>query len=205
MTAEITLQVGLTCPSDKICGGFTETETAIVFTYDQGSCSSTTTITTTFYNADGEEIASEVEVEESADLSKEMCCNAATDSESGLLLACDPSTEQVNVVYTYGPDGCTKTYDEQTTYTNSNGVSTTVTTQTDQTESGISAGICCDQSANSADDPLIEACSSDEPTTVVVLTFDGSDGGGCASTTTTTTIFYDTTGDEKARRVTSEE
>ena len=182
-----------------------EAEVVIVFTYDQGSCSSTTTTTTVFYDTDGEEKASEVSVEESADLSREMCCNAATDSESSLLLACDPSTEQVNVMYTYGPEGCTVTYDEQTTYANSNGVSTTVTTQTDQTESGISEGICCDQSANTADDPLIEACSSDEPTTEVVLTFDVSSEGGCASTTTTTTVFYDPSGNEKARRVTSEE
>ena len=45
---------------------------------------------------------------------------------------------------------------------NANGISNTVLTQIDQVEENIPETICCEESAASADDPLIEACESNE-------------------------------------------
>ena len=103
-------------------------------------------------------------------------------------------------MFTYGLEGCTRTYNEQTTYANNNGVSNTVITGMNLIESDISEAICCEQSDDSPDDPLIEACLSDEPETVVSFTFEQTDSGDCSSTTTTTTVYYDVNGDEKAIR-----
>ena len=69
-------------------------------------------------------------------------------------------------------------------------------------ETDLMEAVCCEQSADSPDDPLIEACTSDEPETVVEFTFNES---GCSSTTTITTVFYGPNGDEKTKRVDVEE
>ena len=81
---------------------------------------------------------------------------------------------------------------------NANGISNTVLTQTDQIEANIPEDICCEKSAASADDPLIEACESDDSKTVVVFSFEES---GCSKTTTETTVFYDLNGDVKVTQV----
>ena len=73
----------------------------------------------------------------------------------------DDDDEDVNEEFTYNLEVCTRTYDVQTTYMNANGISNSVLTQTDQIEANIPDAICCEESAASADDPLIEACKSD--------------------------------------------
>ena len=55
---------------------------------------------------------------------------------------------------------------------NANGISNTVLTQIDQIETNIPEAICCEESADSASDPLIEACESDDSETVVVFSFE---------------------------------
>ena len=85
----------------------------------------------------------------------------------------------------------------QSTYMNANGVSNVVISQMNQLETGLTDSVCCEQSADSAEDPLIEACTSGEPETVVEYTFSE---GECSSITTTTTVFLDNEGNEKATR-----
>ena len=133
----------------------------------------------------------------SGGLSEEACCDAATEPESSLLLACIPSTVDVNEVFTYDLEGCKRTYDVLSTFTNTNGVSTSLITQTNQLETDISDTACCEQSSDSIEDPLIEACESDDLDQIVVFSFDEDE---CSSTTTTTTVYFDAAGDEKARR-----
>ena len=80
---------------------------------------------------------------------------------------------------------------------NANGVSNVVITQMNLLETDLMEAVCCEQSADSPDDPLIEACTSGEPETVVEFTFSE---GECSSITTTTTVFLDNEGNEKATR-----
>ena len=93
-----------------------------------------------------------------------------------MLLACTPENEDINEVFSYSPDGCSRTYDVQSTYMNANGVSNVVITQMNQLETDLSEAVCCEQSEDSPDDPLIEACTSDDPETVVEFTFNDN---GC--------------------------
>ena len=54
------------------------------------------------------------------------------------------------------------------------------------TPTGVDRSICCAQSADDENDPLIEACTKDNPTSEIEYAF-ASDS--CTSITTTTTIF----------------
>ena len=62
--------------------------------------------------------------------------------------------------YTYEDGDCILTYDEELTYKNSADIVRVVLNE-DMMISGFEDAVCCNQSADDADDPLILACRDD--------------------------------------------